>query len=539
MRLGIDIGTHTARAAYLDDSGAPRLVRLPDGESALPALARQTMHGLVVGAEAARALSGNTETTVSGCTRLMGRAGALPPQLLERLAYPVREVGGEAVCDLLYAEVRASEVYGRIASALVEAAQRETGRKVESVDLCLPASAEDRFRIQARAAAEAEGLTVRRLINQPAAALLALDTLAPSDRRWAPGHPAGWRRIAVVSCGGGSTEVSIAQRSGAGWRVLATAGDALLGGEDCTWAVARALNERFRRAAGLDVFAVGSSQLAAHGMRHASEETLRQLCVAPEATLVLDHGAGFARDLVATVRRAELDAWLRPAMDRIADLCRQALGAARVRPSGRANSRAAALSAASLDSAVLIGDWAFMPQVRSAVAGALGLSADALHTEDAERLAVLGAALATRQESATVWDVTPYPLGINCYFGDEELLSPIVPANTPIPTPRADEQGALTGEYWTRYPDQREVRIDVLQYRGPRDASPYGAGRVRPDECERLGSWQFDGLSPKRGECAAFTVTFAVDADGILQLQARETATGRTLSARVERGIGD
>src|SRR5205085_1845662 len=105
MRLGIDIDTHVARAAVLDAAGRPWLVRLPDGAYSLPALARQTMHGLEVGAAAARALVGNAETTVRGCTRLMGRAGDLPEQLLERLPYPVRRAGGEAICDLLYAEV--------------------------------------------------------------------------------------------------------------------------------------------------------------------------------------------------------------------------------------------------------------------------------------------------------------------------------------------------------------------------------------------------------------------------------------------------
>jgi molecular chaperone DnaK (HSP70) len=191
-----------------------------------------------------------------------------------------------------------------------------------------------------------------------------------------------------------------------------------------------------------------------------------------------------------------------------------------------------------VDAAVLIGDWAYLPQLQVTVARALGLRLAVLHTIRAETLAVEGAALAAADDAPTVWDVTPYPLGINCYFADEELLSPIVAANTPIPTPPAGAPGANTERYWTRYADQRQVRLDVLQYRGPRDANPHGEGRVRPQECEKLGSWEFGGLSPRPGECAAFTVTFAVDADGILQLEARETATGHTLSARVNREIG-
>lgn len=578
MHLGIDIGTHTARAAYLGEDGRPRLVRFVGGGTALPALARQTMHGLVVGEEAARALVGNAETTVCGCTRLMGRAGNLPARLLERLPFPVREAGGEAVCDLLYAEVRASEVYGSIVRALVEAAERETGRAVERVVLTVPASAEDRFRVQARAAAESQGVRVHRLINQPAAALLALDGPLTEDQRpttngqgivgqeSAEVTTVGRRspvvgrssRVAVVSCGGGSTEVSVAERVAGGWRVLATAGDALLGGDDFAWSVAARLNERFRDGAGLDVLAVGDSHVAAQGLRAAAEEALLRLSLAPEATLVLDHGGGFGRDLVAAVRRADADAWLTPAMRQVADLCARALAArmpqrtqrsqketyqadarrSRRRASQPAESSGPAVADHTVGAAVLIGDWAHLPQLQRTVARALGLPLGALHTARAETLAVEGAARAAADDAPTVWDVTPYPLGINCYFADEELFSPIVAANTPIPTPVAGEPGAFCERYWTRFPDQRQVRLDVLQYRGPRDANPYGEGRVRPHECEQLGSWEFGGLSPRPGEHVAFTVTFAVDADGILHLEARETATGHTLSARIDRGIG-
>jgi molecular chaperone DnaK (HSP70) len=93
-------------------------------------------------------------------------------------------------------------------------------------------------------------------------------------------------------------------------------------------------------------------------------------------------------------------------------------------------------------------------------------------------------------------------------------------------------------QYWTRFPDQTQVTLDVLQYRGAKQPTAQGGAVVVPHECEVLGSWTFDGLRPKRGECAAFTVTFTVDADGILQLYARENATGHNLSVTIDRGIG-
>jgi molecular chaperone DnaK len=507
-KLGIDIGTHVARAAALDDDGRPQLV------AAIPALARQTMHGLLVGAEAARSLAGNAETTVSGCTRLMGRAGDAPASLVERLPYPVREVGGEAVCNLMYAEVRASEIYGRLVRELIQQASQTLGQKVDEVVLTVPASAEDRFRIQARAAAEAQGVTVRRIINQPAAALLAAQ-LPPSARR-----------VAVINCGGGATDVSLAQREGGGARVLATAGDAALGGDDMAWAVAEGLNQRFRRTASVDVFAVDDSRAAALGLRAAAAEALQTLCIAPVMTLVLDHGGGFGRDLVAVVRREDVHRWLAPLVERVGALCAQALASA-------------GLAARQVDEVLLTGDWVHLPAVQQQVARAFERPVATLRVQDAALLPVYGAALATADQGALVWDVTPFALGINCYYDDVELFSPIVTANTPIPTPAIGAGSAYTKPYQTRQPDQTSVTLDVLQYRGPRRPDPnLKSGSVRPNECEVLGSWKFDGLRPKKGQRARFTVTFAVDDDGILHLYAQETATGHRLQAHVDRGIG-
>ena len=148
---------------------------------------------------------------------------------------------------------------------LVDAAAQSLGQPIDEVVLTVPAGAEDRFRIQARAAAEVQGIAVRRLINQPTAALLAARL------------PASARRVAVVNCGGGATDVSIAERDHAGVRIVATAGDMLLGGDDFAWAVAEKLNERRRSTVGIDVFAVDDSRAAALGLRNATEEAVDQL----------------------------------------------------------------------------------------------------------------------------------------------------------------------------------------------------------------------------------------------------------------------
>jgi len=510
MKLGLDIGTHTARAAYLDANGQPQLVQLVDGSTSIPAMVRQNIQSLEVGPGVARALAGNAETTVYGCTRLMGWAGEIPSQFLTRLPYAVRQVGGEAICNLLYAEVRATDIYGILVRTLVDMAAKSLGQPIDEVILTTPASAEDRFRIQARAAAEAQGLKVQRLINQPAAALMAAKL------------PETIKLMAVVNCGGGSTEVSIAAREGREIRILATAGDMMLGGDDLAWAVAEGLNRRFQQTDGVDVFAVDDSRLAAMGLWATAKEMLLDLRDKANTELVLDHGGGFGRDLLTTITQVDILTWLQPQLKRLTELCQQALQ----------NSQQ---TAAQIEAVVLIGDWVELLAVQQTIAQTFQRPMPKLLTYQAALLPVYGAALATAANAATVRDVTPYALGINCYYGDVELFSPIILANTAIPTPPIGDAKAFTEKYYTRSIDQKEVGLTILQYRGERDPNPKSAKPVYPAECETLGQWNFSGLKPPKGKAAVFTVTFAIDGDGILQLYANETATGHHLQAQITR----
>lgn len=511
MILGMDIGTHWARAAYLDASGQPRLVSLPDGSTVLPAVARQSLLGLEVGRDAAQALAGNAEVTLRGCTRLLGRAGDLPQRVLDRLPYAVRIEGGEAVCNLLYAEVRAAEVYGRLAKILVDSAEATLGKQVEGVVLTVPAAADDRYRIQARAAVEAEGICVQRLVNQPTAALLA----APL--------PNNSPTIAVVYCGDGSTEVTLARRQGGQAAILATAGDLWLGREELIWSVSDRLNERFRNQAGVDVYATSDGPTAALGLRYAAADALQNLRHALKTTVVIDHGGGFAHDLVTFLHRTEIQTWLAADFERIRALCQRVLAQA-------------GMNASVVDAVLLVGDGTEIPALRETIADCFMRPVADLLAVDAPHLPVLGAALA--QGGGLAWDVTPYALGINCTYGRRELFSPIIRPNTQIPTPPVGGRGAYSESYQTLYPDQKEVTLAVLQYRGERNPDPHGATAVMPHECEQLGVWTFRDLHPKKGKRAGFTVTFAVDTDGILHLLAKETATGHSLTVQVDRKIG-
>lgn len=517
MLIGIDIGAHAARAAALGPDGRPYLIPDAYGNRIMPAVARYTMHGVEVGDYPARFLVCNWENSVRGCTRYLARYADLPPQALAAAPFGVYDEDGQVLLDLLYARATPQEVFGHLLAALCRRAEAHLGAPVDEVVLTVPASAEDRYRVLVRAAAEAQGLRVRRLLNQPTAALLAYRALA-AGRTLPEGAP-----VAVVDVGGGATDVSIATLDGATVRVLATAGDGFLGGHDLAWRAAAGLAERLQPQTGRDLLAdEGGSRVAALGLFHAAEEALERLALLPSTPVALDHGAGFGRDLFTVVRREQAEAWLGPDLERIGALCRRAL-------------EAAGLRAAQVGAVLLVGGGSGLPGVRAAVAAAFERLPGDLERREPLALAAYGAALAGSAPDGLVWDVTPFPLGINCYYGEEELFSPIIAANTPIPTPGMGRPGAHSDAYQTRFPDQTTVRLDILQYRGPKRPATRGPNKVYPHECEKLGSWSFAGLRPPPGGYAPFTVTFAIDADGILHLLAEETATGHRLTAQVQR----
>lgn len=502
MLLGIDIGPRTAWAARLSDDGGSEGLAL-GAEGGYPAVVRQTLQGLVAGPEAARSLAGNAETTLVGAVRLLGGSATWPAQLAERLAFPVRDIDGQAWCDLVYAEVSAASAYGLIARALVDAAEAETGEPCTGVVLTVPAGAEHRLRVAAKNAVAAQGLTVRRIINQPTAALLAAQV---------PGH---LRTVAVINCGDGATEASIAELGPDGIVIKSVASDMLLGGDDLIWTVTGHVAAEIARTSGIDVFGADSAGIAKLGLWHATAASVRELGARASSTIAVDHGGGFGRDIIYELRGADAERWLGDHYATMRTLCERAL-------------RNSGLS--SVDAVLWIGEATWLPGLTEALGPVFGPGAVRIEAGDGRSLAARGAALAGSNAGGLIWDVTPYPLGINCYYGEEELFSPIIQANTPVPT----APDAWTQSYQTRHPDQTDVRLDLLQYRGPRRPATFGSNKVRPEECELLGSWSFAGLKPKRGKRADFTVTFAIDGDGIVHLTAIETATGHRLAVATD-----
>jgi molecular chaperone DnaK len=516
MRIAFDIGTHAARVAAVDECGRPFIIADRYGNQHMPAVVRYTMHGAEVGEIAARYEVASWENSVRGPSRYLARYADLPGRVLAEAPFPILNEEGGVLLDLLYARVPPQAAYAELIAALRQRAEQAFAVPITEAVITVPANAEDRLRVLVREAAEKQGLRVHRLVNQPTAALVAYQYLNPSIAQRQR------QIVAVVDLGGGTTDVSIAQITDGQIRILATTGDGTLGGYTMAWRVAQGLAERFKPQAGRDLLADSGSKVAALGLFHAAETALEALALLPNTPVAIDHGAGFGCDLYAQLSRRQVEEWLHDDLHRLRELCQRAMHL-----SGQ--------QAEAIDTVLLVGGGSGLPGVVRTVAHAFARMPADLQRSEPLTLAVLGAALIGNGYGPAVHDVTPYPLGINCYFGDEELLSVIVPANTPIPTPAIGAPGAFSEPYTTRFPDQKSVRLDVLQYRGPKTPASFGLNRVYPRECEMLGSWQFEGLRPKKGQCAPFTVTFALNEDGILELLAEETTTGHQLRGNVRR----
>jgi molecular chaperone DnaK (HSP70) len=524
--VGLDIGTSFGRAALVSQGQQrPELVADGYGRIYQPAVVRYTLGGPEVGYYPARFLVTNWENSVTEVTRFIGRWRDLPREVVENAPFMVYEREGQAQFNLLYGLATPEEIYTRIALHLVEQASRQGEQPVREVVVTVPASAEDFYRVRVREALEAAGLRVLKVMSQPTAALLALRHLGRVQ--------AG--QVLIVDVGGGTTDVSVAQvEQNGGVTVQATVGDAYLGGQDFGRRLAEVLAGRFYEAEGGGksfAEALVASRSLSLGLLHTAEEAMTELSRTEAVELAIDHGAGFGRDLYTRLTRREFEKALEDYLLKICELCHRALSEAH-------------LQAHELDAIVMVGGASQIPAVRKVVAAALGRHEAELICYEPQGLAALGAAVqaAALQGFAgfaglQVRDVTPYPLGIAAYIntgqsladerGEEELLSVIIDRQSRLPVRQQRS-------YYTRYPNQTEMELRVLQYRGDKQArSHHYYPKVYPQDCETLGKWTLTNIKPRLK--SEVLVTFEIDENGIFSLTAQEKGTRNCLTQQIER----
>ncbi len=497
--IGIDLGTTNSCVAIMEGGDAD-VITNPEGGRTTPSMvAIAENQERLVGQIAKRQAVTNPENTVFGVKRLIGRKwdSKEVQDDLKVLPYKIEKASnGDVRINLRSKPYSPAEISSFILTNVKKSAEEYLGEKITDAVITVPAYFSDSQRQATKDAGKIAGLNVLRIINEPTAASLAYGLDKKNDEK-----------IVVFDLGGGTFDVSVLEIGDGVFEVKATNGDTHLGGEDFDLILIDYLADEFKKEQGIDL---RTDKMALQRLKEAAEKAKIELSASIETEVNLPFitaDANGPKHLAIKITRARLESLVGALIDKLEDPCRTALADA-------------GLSAADINEVILVGGMTRMPAVQERVKKIFGKEPNKGVNPDevvAMGAAIQGGVLKGDVQDVLLLDVTPLSLGIETLGG---VMTRLIEKNTTIPAKKSEV-------FTTADDNQPAVSVHVLQ--GEREMA---------NDNKTLGRFELTGIAPAPRGVPKVEVTFDIDANGIVEVSAKDQATGKQQSIRITHSSG-
>ncbi len=495
--IGIDLGTTNSVVAVME-GGEPKVIENAEGARTTPSVVAFKKDGeRLVGAPAKRQAITNPDRTIASIKRFMGRTHGEVDEEIKEVPYEVvRGDGGTARVQVGEKVYTPQEISAMTLQKLKQTAEEYLGEKVTDAVITVPAYFNDAQRKATKEAGEIAGLTVRRIINEPTAASLAYGLDDDKDQT-----------VAVYDLGGGTYDISILELGGGVFEVKATNGDTHLGGDDFDQKLINYIADEFKKQEGIDL---RQDAMALQRLKEAAEKAKIELSSTQQTTINLPFitatDAG-PKHLNLDITRSKFEQLVSGLVERTKAPMQKALDDA-------------GLSTSDIDEVLLVGGSTRIPKVQQTVEDFFGKKPNKSVNPDevvAIGAAVQGGVLSGEVDDVVLLDVTPLNLGIETLGG---VTTSLISSNTTIPTKKSEI-------FSTASDNQASVEVHVLQ--GDREMAV---------DNRTIGRFHLTGLPPAPRGTPQIEVSFDIDANGILNVSAKDNATGKEQSIRIEASSG-